>query len=93
MTTQQQHKIASSEGLIYGYGWWIVPTQGLHSGQEICHGGNINGFSARLSRFPDEDVVLVVLSNLQDTDSRQVVRDLYSILHRDPYEAPRLTYK
>ena len=72
----------------YGYGWWISPAPGFHSGREICHGGNINGFSTWLSRFPDEDVVLVVLSNLQDTNSRQLILDLYSVLHGDPYEAP-----
>lgn len=72
-----------------GYGWFISPAPGFHSGREICHGGNINGFSAWLSRFPEEDVVLVVLSNLQDTKCRQVVLDLYSVLHKEPYEAPR----
>lgn len=72
----------------YGYGWWISPAPGFHPGREICHGGNINGFSAWLSRFPHEDLVLVVLSNLQDTNSRQIVLDLYSILHREPYASP-----
>ncbi len=73
----------------YGYGWWVSPAPGFHSGREICHGGNLNGFSAWLSRFPDEDVVLVVLSNLQDTKGRQVVLDLYSVLHNEPYAAQR----
>lgn len=72
----------------YGYGWWISPAPGLHSGREICHGGNINGFSAWLSRFPDDDLVLVVLSNLQDTNARQVALNLYSVLHHEPYAAP-----
>lgn len=73
---------------LYGYGWWIAPAPGFHSGREISHGGNINGFSAWLSLFPDEDVVLVVLSNLQDTNGRQVSLDLYSVLHHEPYAAP-----
>lgn len=72
----------------YGYGWWVSPAPGFHSGREIYHGGNINGFSGWLSRFPDEDLVLVVLSNLQDTNGRQVVLDLYSVLHQEPYAAP-----
>lgn len=73
----------------YGYGWWISAAPGFHSGREICHGGNLNGFSTWLSRFPHEDVVLVVLSNLQDTIARQVILDLYSVLHKEPYAAPR----
>ena len=74
----------------HGYGWFAGPAPGFHSGRDISHGGNINGFSAWLSRFPDEDGVVVVLSNLQDTNSRQVALDLYSVLHGDPYAAPAL---
>ena len=70
----------------YGYGWSVTPAPGGHAGRQISHGGNINGFSAWLSRFPDEDVVLIVLSNLQDTNARQIVLDLYAVLHHDPYE-------
>lgn len=72
----------------HGYGWFCAPAPGFHSGRDISHGGSINGFSTWLSRFPEEDVVLVVLSNLQDTNSRQVALDLYSVLHHDPYAAP-----
>lgn len=72
----------------HGYGWFAGPAPGFHSGQDISHGGSINGFSTWLSRFPEEDVVVVVLSNLQDTNSRQVALDLYSVLHHDPYAAP-----
>lgn len=72
----------------HGYGWYAGPAPGFHSGRDISHGGSINGFSAWLSRFPAEDVVLVVLSNLQDTNSRQVALDLYSVLHQEPYAAP-----
>lgn len=70
----------------YGYGWSVTPAPGGHAGRQISHGGNINGFSAWLSRFPDEDVVLIVLSNLQDTNARQMVLDLYSVLHHEAYE-------
>lgn len=72
----------------HGYGWFVGPAPGFHSGRDISHGGSINGFSAWLSRYPEEDVVLVVLSNLQDTNSRQVALDLYAVLHREHYAAP-----
>lgn len=72
----------------HGYGWYSAPAPGFHSGRDISHGGSINGFSTWLSRFPKEDVVIVVLSNLQDTNSRQIALDLYSVLHREPYAAP-----
>jgi CubicO group peptidase (beta-lactamase class C family) len=89
LLSEQYRSLMETPGKgLYGYGWWITPAPGFHSGRQICHGGNINGFSAWLSRFPDEDIVLVVLSNLQETNSRQIALDLYSVLHQEPYEAP-----
>ena len=71
----------------YGYGWYVTPAPGFHPGRQISHGGNMNGFSAWMSRFPDEGLVLVALSNLQDINTRQLVLNLYSVLHNEPYDA------
>ncbi|PQV53189.1 serine hydrolase [Paraburkholderia sp. BL21I4N1] len=46
----------------YGYGWFIVNRldRRLHH-----HGGGINGFVCALDRYPDDELTVVVLSNLQ----------------------------
>jgi CubicO group peptidase (beta-lactamase class C family) len=45
----------------YGLGWRIDTYRGL---QRVHHGGNLNGFSARVTLFPDLDVGIAVLANL-----------------------------
>jgi CubicO group peptidase (beta-lactamase class C family) len=44
----------------YGYGWGIKP---VHNHKQISHGGGINGFSTFIARYPDDDAVVIVLSN------------------------------
>ncbi len=46
----------------YGYG---VMTGPMFKHKQIGHGGGINGFSTHIARFPDDDAVVIVLSNNQ----------------------------
>lgn len=50
--------------LMYGLGWFVQPYRGHRM---IHHGGNIDGFSARVSFLPDEDAGVVVLTNRNAT--------------------------
>ncbi len=46
---------------VYGYGWVIYH----RSGHKIIeHGGGVNGFATNLARFPDDQVTIIVLSNM-----------------------------
>lgn len=46
----------------YAHGWFI----GTQSGHQIAvHSGGIHGFSSYLAWFPDDDVTIVVLSNVE----------------------------
>jgi hypothetical protein len=47
----------------YGYGWRIADTMGRRT---ATHAGSIDGFSACVTVYPDDDVYLIVLSNLGD---------------------------
>ncbi|MCW5852762.1 MAG: serine hydrolase [Anaerolineae bacterium] len=49
---------------LYGMGWMIHSFQGRTL---VHHGGNINGFSALTSLLPEENVGVVVLTNLNAT--------------------------
>lgn len=53
------------DGLWYGYG---VEVRETHSRREISHRGGTEGFSSYFIRFPDDDVVIVLLSNNDSTD-------------------------
>jgi CubicO group peptidase (beta-lactamase class C family) len=50
---------------LYGFGWWIRE-QNKH--KVIEHGGTWQGFSCDISRYPDDNLTVVVLTNLDAAD-------------------------
>jgi CubicO group peptidase (beta-lactamase class C family) len=56
-------------GRWYADGWYVGVRGGGVVGPRVAyHGGSINGFSACVARFPDDDVFVAVLSNLEGQD-------------------------
>lgn len=55
----------------YAYGWMIAKPSGHRA---IWHNGGIDGFQADLWRVPDADLVVIVLSNREGTDTSAVAR-------------------
>lgn len=53
-------KIANGTSRPYGYGWRVARLAGHNT---IGHGGGINGFSTMISRYPDDHLAVIVLSN------------------------------
>jgi len=51
---------ADAMGLGYGYGWALLEMRGM---KEIAHGGGLDGFSTFLTRYPDQNVTVAVLTN------------------------------
>ncbi|MGI8467729.1 MAG: serine hydrolase [Pyrinomonadaceae bacterium] len=70
----------------YGYGWGIGKK---FDRREISHGGGIYGFATEISRFPDDKVTVVVLSNVQAAPSGKVAGDLAAIVFGAKYEIPQ----
>lgn len=69
----------------YGYGWMIGDSAGH---RQIGHGGSIQGFSAFISRFPDDRVTIIVLSNSQATSATRIAKDLAAITFGAPVKMP-----
>jgi CubicO group peptidase (beta-lactamase class C family) len=63
-------------GGYYGYGWNIGEK---HDREEFCHGGGINGFTAFITRFPQEEICIVILSNFELASIDDLTRDLTDI--------------
>ena len=57
--------VQAENGNWYGYGVGVRDTYGH---LEISHRGGTDGFSSYFIRFPDEDVVIILLSNHESTD-------------------------
>lgn len=71
----------------YGYGWGIGKKFGHRS---ISHGGGIYGFATDISRYPDDNVTVVVLSNIQSAPSGQISGNLAAIVFGAPYDLPKI---
>ena len=55
----------------YGMGWALSDHRGY---KEVGHGGSfINGYTASLSRFPEKNLAVIVLTNLNPTNVSWIV--------------------
>jgi D-alanyl-D-alanine carboxypeptidase len=64
---------AKPKTAIYGLGWY---TESLKDHRIIGHGGSVGGFSGNLSRFPDDHLTVIVLTNLRDVNVFPLVRGI-----------------
>jgi len=69
----------------YGYGQMVATNFGHKS---VGHGGWVNGFVSDFSRYPDDDMVVIVLWNFETANTLVVPHDLAAILFGGAYEKP-----
>ena len=70
----------------YGYGWGIGKR---FEHRQISHGGGIYGFATEISRFPDDRVAVIVLSNFQGAPAGNIANNLAAIVFGAAYELPK----
>jgi hypothetical protein len=61
----------------YGYGWFV---ESQHGHRLIEHGGQWQGFETQISRYVDDQLTVVVLTNLTDAQPDRIahgVADIY----------------
>lgn len=61
----------------YGLGWQVLH---LFGRRMYNHTGGIDGFSSHLAYYPDEDLLIIVLSNFEKEDSKATACDLAAIV-------------
>lgn len=69
--------VDTGQGAAYGYGWDVGSTLGHTS---LVHGGGIFGFASYMARFPQDDAVIIVLSNGIQMPPRVVAEQLTQLL-------------
>lgn len=69
----------------YAYGWSVGQAYGH---RQIGHGGGINGFSTFIARYPDDDAVVIVLSNNEAANSGAIANSLAGVLFGKEVELP-----
>lgn len=72
----------------YGYGWDIDSLEGK---RRLSHGGGIPGFIVKISRIPEDDICIILLSNASDVKIDEMSKNIYSILYNKPYDLPKET--
>ncbi len=69
----------------YAYG--LIVDEQLHR-KQIGHSGSIDGFVTFLGHYPNEKVTVIVLSNLGNSPSPFIARDLAAIVFGEKYDLP-----
>ena len=70
----------------YGYGWGIVT---LFDRKMVGHNGDMEGFQTNITRFIDDDVCIIVLSNFGHAPIGRISVDLAAIVFGEKYEIPK----
>ncbi|MBT8486073.1 MAG: class A beta-lactamase-related serine hydrolase [Phycisphaerales bacterium] len=76
----------------YAYGWRVHDVtlgEDARTTRVIEHGGGINGFNTLISRFVDEERLVVLLSNHGRAPLSDMTRQIIGVLDGDDYETPR----
>lgn len=74
----------------YGYGWYIDELSLRAAKKKRIHHGGLNdgGFFTRITRFPEEKVLIVTLSNYLLSPLERINQDLASMLFGESYSKP-----
>ncbi|MBE0659645.1 MAG: serine hydrolase [Bryobacteraceae bacterium] len=70
----------------YAYGWNVQKRNGV---EVISHGGGINGFSTTILRVPERKLVVVALSNLEQSQVGRLGQDLLALALGREVETPK----
>ncbi len=71
----------------YGFGWGIVD---VFDHKMIAHSGDIDGFTSNISRFINDDISIIILSNFEHTPINRINIDLISIVFGKKYTIPEV---
>ncbi len=76
----------------YGYGWELGNLRIGNTREEsetIAHSGGINGFNTRITRFPADQSVVILLNNTSGAPLHDMTTAINGILHGKPYLFPK----
>lgn len=71
----------------YGFGWGIV---NVFNHKMIVHSGDIDGFTSNISRFVNDDLSIIILSNFEHTPISRINMDLIAIVFNEKYTVPEI---
>ena len=69
----------------YGYGWMIGKD---FDHPYLGHGGWVDGFVSQFTRYPQDDAVIILLTNIESTAPQTIMHDLAAIVFGAEYHLP-----
>jgi CubicO group peptidase (beta-lactamase class C family) len=85
LSKAQQEKAYTPVKNNYGYGWGIDSIEGK---RRVSHGGGIHGFVTEISRVPEDDVCVILLSNVSEPLG-DITKSIFAILYGKEYVLPK----
>lgn len=82
-------------GRFYGYGWFNskYPVGSTKDSINVIeHSGGIQGYSARITRISTNKNLIIILSNVQGTETKPLTYAIMGILYDKPYEFPKKSF-
>jgi len=76
----QQPLAPRDDGSSYGIGWVVRTNEPL---KRVLHGGGMGGVSTMLTLLPDQNAVVVVLSNASSPVPNEIAREIFAVLAPD----------
>lgn len=81
-------KDATFSGIPYGFGWLILPSL-PDEGHRYMHSGGYPGYMAIITRFPDKNKTIIVLTNIYNViNLYQLNSAIENILFDKPFKIP-----
>jgi len=87
ISNESKEKMFTEFKANYGFGWGIVD---VFDHKMIAHSGEIDGFTSNISRFINDDISIIILSNFEQTPINRVNIDLISIVFDKKYTIPKI---
>ena len=69
------------------YAFGLIVDEQFHR-KQISHSGSIDGFVTFIGHYPNENVTIIVLSNMGNSPSPYIARDLAAIVFGEKYDLP-----
>jgi CubicO group peptidase (beta-lactamase class C family) len=71
----------------YGYGWSIDSIEGK---RKVAHSGGIHGFTSNFTRIPEDDIVVIMLSNNSSPALFEITNKMLMAIYKKPYDLPKV---
>ena len=87
LSNESKEKMFTEFKSSYGFAWGIVE---VFNHKMLSHSGEIDGFTSNISRFINDDVTIIILSNFEQTSISRINKDLIAIVFNEKYTVPEI---